>query len=211
MKPNWREEVRKFRNWATLKNQQSLEWEQGYESWPAIFDATEELLHLSPQLWSANEIEDLLYILARNWSHGHIAYNLLPRFPEATFHLASKSLDGCDADARWQLAEVLGQLAPDARIEPLLLAFANDKEEYVRRRTLRALASLGSLHAEQLALREWNREDEHQQWARMNALSCWEHINSPFLESHLREAETSNMEYLADYARRLRNGEVQFV
>lgn len=214
MKSNWQEEVEKFREWAATRiafSQAALyfgEWECDYNAWQPIRERVGDFLRASNTLsWSEDETKDLLYILARD-NEDEVIANELKQRSEVALFLASKSLEGSDWDARWQLADVLGHLSPDARIEPLLLRFANDEEEYVRRRALQSLTRLGSSQVEQLALREWNRESQTQQWARMNALSCWNSLNSPLLEPHLREAEASDMEHLADYARRLRSGEV---
>ncbi len=206
---NWQEEVEEFRAWA--KDQiQIAEWECNYDEWAPIYEGVAEFLReLEPHGWTSRQTDDLLYILARDWECAIISDGLRPNHAEATFHLASKSLENSDFDARWQLANTLGYLMPDERVEPLLLRFADDEEEYVRRRALQSLTRIGSQHVERLALREWAREDENQQWARMSALMCWHHINSPLMESHLREAEASGMEYLPDYARRLRNGEIE--
>ena len=206
---NWQEEVGKFRAWAK-ERVQIAEWECNYEEWQPLYEGVEQFVKSAPpHAWTAQQTEDLLYILARDWECQIISERLRPDHAEVAFHLAFESLEQSDWDARWQLADVLGHLPLDPRIEPLLLRFVHDEEEYVRRRALQSLTRIGSSRVETLAHREWKREDENQQWARMNALSCWNHINSPLLESHLREAEASDMNYLADYARRLRNGEVQ--
>lgn len=212
MKSNWREEISEFRAWA-IPNQEEyrgVEWQYDFAGWSQLYDSLEKWLDSTqPQNWKSNEVEDLLYIAAQDWGCGMIVGRYLKQWPESLLFLAAHSLEASDWDARWQIADVLGHLSPDPRIEPLLLRFANDEQEYVRRRALQSLARVSSPQAEQLALREWNRECETQQWARMNALSCWHHINSPLLEPHLREAEASDMQYLADYARRLRDGQTE--
>lgn len=210
MEINWREEVGKFREWAA--NQAGLygEWESYYEAWPAIYQGVEQFFDASVlKKWTPQETEDLLYILARDNECEVIADELKEKAPEITFHLASESLQSSDWDARWQLAHVLGFLCFDSQIEPLLLRFADDGNEYVRRRALQSLARVASPHTEMLALREWNRKSENQQWARMMALSCWHHIGSPLLEAHLQEAEVSPFAHLSYLARNLRNGELE--
>lgn len=213
MKSNWQEEVEKFRAWAATQDQGELEWETDYgeEKWQEIYDAVGEFLMVSiPTGWTTEELEDLFYIMARDYVWREI-HSQLQHHSDAALCLASESLNSPDTEwkLRLQLADVLSRLPFDARIEPLLLRFVDDEEEYVRRRALQSLTRIGSSQAEQLALREWNRESQTQQWSRMMALACWHHINSPLLEPHLSEAESSAMEYLSYFARRLRNGEAE--
>lgn len=214
MKSNWREEVEKFRAWAATQDQGELEWETYYgeEKWQEIYDAVGEFLVVStPTAWTTEELGDLFYLVARDYDVWREIHSQLQHHSDAALYLASASLNSPDTEwkSRLQLADVLGYLPFDPRTEPLLLRFADDEEEFVRRYALKSLARIGSPQTEQVALRQWNCQGPSQQWSRMMALSCWHHINSPLLEPHLREAESSEMEYLADYARRLRNGEVE--
>ncbi|RYX86840.1 hypothetical protein EON83_01265 [bacterium] len=211
MQTDWQSEVRKFRDWAEPQIQ-IAEWECNYEHWDAIYTSVEEFLKTDSSLWSEQETEDLLYILARDWEFGTISESLKEHSSETAIYISEKSLDKSDFDARWQLADVLGYFPSDTRTEPLVRRFVDDEEEYVRRRALQSLVRLGAIGTEQLALREWNTEDDNQQWARMNALQIWRHINSSLLESHLLEAEASadKFPYLADFAHRLRKGEIDF-
>ena len=209
MRTNWREEVGKFRAWAATLSGHFGEWECDYDGWEAIYKGVGEFLsHSVPKNWDSAEVEDLLYIVARD-NEGEVIANMLREInPEITFRLALQSLMSSDPDGRWQIADVLDQWPRDERTEPLLLRFMEDEAEYVRRRALQSLARIGSAQTESLALREWNREDENQQWSRMNALRCWHHIKSSRLETHLREAEASPYSHLPEFARKLRNGEL---
>lgn len=208
MNLNWREEILKFREWAK-EQEQVAEWECNYEEWQPIYQGVEEFLGASiTQSWTAEETKDLLYILARDWECQIIADHLQNHQPEAAFYLASYSLKGSDWDARWQLAAVLGHLSPDARIEPLLLQFVDDEEEYVRRRALQSLARINSKQTEQLTVREWTRDGENQQWARIGVLWVLSKIHSPLFESYLLMAELEKEQlYLVESAQKLRRGE----
>jgi hypothetical protein len=95
-------------------------------------------------------------------------------------------------------------------VEACLLAFARDGDEYVRRRALESLARLGSAHTERVALDEWDRPHEHQQWARMNALWALHKVGSAALHRLLEDAERDPREHLSGFARRLRAGDVPF-
>lgn len=209
MRLTWREEVKRLRDWAATQEERAG-WELRYKRWDAIHEKVDAFIDgVELSKWTREEANDVLFVLAKSWDSGHFIYKLRHGDAEIVFHLAQESLKGSEWDARWQLAELLGFLPNDTRTKPLLLRFVDDGNEYVRRRSLQELARVGSKQVEQLALREWHREDEMQEYARMMALSCWRHIQSPLLESHLREAEASSLEYLPDFARRLRNGEVE--
>lgn len=209
MKLTWREEVRRFREWAG-KQENRAGWELSYKRWDAIHEKVDAFMSsVALSTWTPEESNDILFVLAKSWDSSHFSCSLRQGGTEIVFHLAQESLKGSEWDARWQLAELLAFLPDDARTEPLLLRLVDDENEYVRRRSLQELARIGSKQVGQLALREWHREDEMQEYARMMALSCWRHIQSPLLESHLREAEASSLEYLPNWARRVRNGEVE--
>lgn len=213
MKTNWQREVENFREWAATQDQQEIEWETDYgeEKWQVIYRSVGEFLSASNPLdWTTVEIEDLLYLLARDIEVWLEMNYRLRENPVAAMRLASKSLSTPDIESvsRQQLAEILGHLPSDERIEPLLLHFASDGDEPVRRFALQALARIHSSHTEEIAFRAWHHRHENQQWARMMALVCWQHVASPLLEAHLREAEISPWCYLSDFAYRLRHGDV---
>ncbi|HEX8463496.1 MAG TPA: HEAT repeat domain-containing protein, partial [Abditibacterium sp.] len=163
-----------------------------------------------PSQWAAQEVEDLLYLLARDYVWAEVAAKIQQNCV-AALQLASQSLSlpAIEPASRSELAKILGHCSAEPQAEPLLLRFANDEAEYVRRMALQSLARLGSSSAEAVALREWHREDENQPWARMMALACWHHIESPLLEAHLTEAEASSLPYLPDFAHELRSGKAE--
>lgn len=117
--------------------------------------------------------------------------------------LAREAIHKGERDNRWQLAEELGYLR-SADAERLLLMLARDEAEYVRRRSLKSLARLGSPAVEELALEAWHRPDPEQQWARMMALDVLEMIGSPKLEALLMDAEKDERKYLAEFAKGIR-------
>ena len=111
---------------------------------------------------------------------------------------------------KWQLAEELGQLGrADRETEDILVILASDADEYVRRRSLQALARLRFPKFEELASKEWDRADENQQWARMNVLWCLHRVGSPLLERFLADAEQDERPYLSDFAQEVRQGRIR--
>jgi hypothetical protein len=212
-------EVGRFRAWAgsdppaTRSQEQPLyhadgEWECDYPHWPELYAAVIEHVAASPpEVWLDEQLQAVLYALARDNEDEHLGEEIRLRHPTTLIALAKTALLGGEFDARWQLADQLGHLDHHlGDVEGLLLAFVRDEDEYVRRRALKSLARIGSPSAEQLALEAWDRLDEHQEWARMMVLDCLHRIRSPHLEHLLAEAERDERQHLRGFAGRLRQG-----
>jgi hypothetical protein len=203
-------EVGRFRTWASSypPSSRSGEWECDYGHWNDLYDAV--LGHVAarpPVAWSDEELQAVLYALARDNESEHLAEQIGLRHPATLVVLAEAALILGEPDARWQLAEQLGHLGHEGNeAERLLLSFASDETEYVRRRALGALVRVGSPAVERLALDAWNRQDEYSEWARMMALDCLHRIGSPHLERLRAEAEQDERQHLRDFAKRIRQG-----
>jgi hypothetical protein len=184
------------------------EWECDYDSWPSLYDAVLGFVASRPlDSWSADELEAVLYAIARDNEMQHIAGEIRRRHPELILPLADVAIRTGERDDRWQLAEELGQLGRSGgEEERLLLMLARDEHEYVRRRALGALTRLGSPLVEELALEAWHRPDKDQEWARMMALECLHSVGSPHLKPLLAEAERNARQYLRGFAEGLRRG-----
>lgn len=202
-------EVGRFREWASgvPTAHRAGEWETEYEHWGELYAAV--LVHVAArpfETWSGEEVEAVLYALARDNEIERLADEIALR-PALLVDLAGEVLRRGEVDARWQLADRLGRVGREGEeAERLLLIFASDEAEYVRRRALGALGRLGSPAVERLAVEAWAREDEHQEWARMNALDCLRQVGSPLLKDLLAEAERDGRPHLRGFAERLREG-----
>jgi hypothetical protein len=204
-------EVANFRKWAdAYAIERSGEWECVYPEWGGLYEAVLEFIAAQPiESWTAEEREVLIYTVARDNEMQHLSREIRSRQPDLLLALAKAAAESSEPDAKWQIAEELGQLGTkNAEIESLLVHFAHDSDEYVRRRSLKSLARLHSPAVEELALAEWNRPDEYQQWSRMGVLWCLNHIGSTALEEKLREAEQDERQYLSAFACQVRRGEV---
>lgn len=202
-------EIGQFKKWAEGESKQSGEWESYYEEWGSLYQSVQEFIASnSCGAWTPKEIDELLYILARDNECGIIIDLLRDTRPESILFLAGKAVQSKERDAKWQLAAALGEMPmANNTFELLLLDFVNDEDEYVRRQAVKALARIGSPQTELLALREWERESESQQWARMNVLWCLKRIRSPYLDEFLEKAFHDGRTYLAEYALKVQNGE----
>lgn len=103
----------------------------------------------------------MLYAIARDRDTQYLVREIRKRHPDALVWLTRAALVQGEAEARWQLAVELGRLPRGDEAEGLLLALADDDDEYVRRRAIGSLASLGVQAAEALACGEWQRADEN--------------------------------------------------
>jgi HEAT repeat protein len=204
-------EVAWFMQWAAAipPERRRGEWECDYPRWDDLYDAVLGFVSAVPfASWSAEEVQAVLFAVARDNEVQHFAREIRSRKPETLIALARAAIEGGERDARWQLAEELGQLGQGGEPERLLLTLGHDECEYVRRRSLQSLARIGSPAVEELALAEWQRPDEHQQWARMMVLWCLHRVGSPHLAPLLAAAERDERQYLSDFAKKVQRGEV---
>jgi len=205
-------EVALFQQWAnaSFPDGGSGEWECEYGSWDKLYAAVLGFVAAHPfSDWCQEEIQAVLYALARDNESGEIA-DALEEYPlDLLLPLTQAAIEVGEKDARWQLAMLLGRIeARRDEQEQVLLTLAHDEEEYVRRRALDSLTLIGSPAVEDLAIEMWEREDPHQQWSRMMVLSCLEKIGSPRLESLLSDAEQDTRPHLRATAERIRSEKI---
>ncbi len=211
--PDLLTEVARFQSWAEAfpLEQRSGEWECLYQEWALLYAAVRHLL--STRLladWSQAELAAVLYAVARDNEDQILAHQIGVQYPQLLLPLAEAASESGEPEAKWQFAQELGQAtAPADSVEPLLLIFSQDGSEYVRRQALCSLARIGSPAVETLALSEWQRPDDSQQWMRMMVLWCLHRVKSSHLDGFLRQAEQDERPYLSAYARRVSHGEVE--
>lgn len=217
MEPDLMTEVGRFRRWAEglmadPEQVRSGEWECEYEDWSSLREAVLHFLRTRPvDTWVDDESRAVLYAIARDNEDEYLAHEIRERHPYLVLLLARRSLAAGERDDRWQLADQLGrmkQLRGSPEVEELLLEFAADEYEYVRRRALRSLLRMGSIVTEEVALRQWDVPGEAQPWSRMMVLSCLQELGSSHLAARLAQAERDENEHLREYAKRIRRGEV---
>jgi hypothetical protein len=211
--PNVVAAVDRFRRWADAHHpgRPTDYWVFDYDGWDDLHAAVIRFLEDVPvERWTEEQSRAVLDAIHFNDEHLYLAPEIARRWPSLLIPLAEASMRLTSGyAARWQLAEQLGLMhdAQDDR-EQLLLRFARDDDEYVRRRALEALARLGSAATENLAVKAWSETGDAQQWSRMMALWALHKIGSSRLTPLLAEAERTQTEYLVKYAARIRRGEV---
>lgn len=197
------EEVEKFKKWAALHlpDQQTGEWECGYDHWQSLWAAAIAVLEfLPPSTWTERCSANLLYAIARDNEMECIAGELAGK-PDALLALARLATDSSEPDAKWQLAVQLGGLsAPTDKedAEKLLLRLVDDEDEYVSRRSLLALGRLQSVHAEPLAEKARLTGHEYQ---RIAALWVLKDVAPSKLAQYVRLAEEDGRKFVVKNAR----------
>ncbi len=178
-------EVSRYKAWAEeyFNPKRSAEWECDYPEWESLYASVGEVIKTSRSNWSSQQVEDLLYAIARDNEAERIIEEVAED-PAALLSLARAAVASSEHDAKWQFAAALGEIPGDGRkaAEALLLILVEDRDEYVSRRSLLALGRLKSAQAEALAERAWNSGNEYQRAA---ALAVLKDLDSAKLERYL--------------------------
>ncbi len=115
------DEIRRFRDWASRGEHHSAEWESDYPDWSSFQDAFFSFLNETDSAdWNAQDWHDVLYAVARD-NEGE---NLIQRVSEdknLLIKLARKAVNSDEKDAKWQIAQYLGDVAELEAAEPILL------------------------------------------------------------------------------------------
>ncbi len=168
-----------FRIWADAvpAAARSAEWECDYQDWDAVWAACETFLEAGdPGAWNPDDCADMLYLLARD-NETETIRQMLAEQPARLLALAAPGLYLPEPEARWQLADALGDAAgPREDIEARLVAYCSDADEYVARRALLALARRGAPHTETMARLAW---DSGREYPRIVALRVLWDLRSP--------------------------------
>jgi HEAT repeats len=192
--------VESFRAWAEAKfpRERYGEWETEYDDWERLYQAAKAVLRCESGDWDGETKELLLYVIARDNEDGLVADQLTEH---QVLILAEASIHSDQPGAKWQLAVRLGRFPLATGLERILLALADDADEYVRRRALMALADVGSSTSEPLALNAWKSGEEYQ---RMACLHVLQRLDSPRLPAYLTMADQDGRQYLLSVAKRIR-------
>ena len=214
--------IEKFNRWA--KRRYSIpqddistelvgkgEWELDYDlsrgkgTWDDIYSAFENFLdNTDCRGWTKADIRRLLYIIARDNEIGWLV-TLLTKHEDALILLANHLLANGSRNAKWQLAVALLGISDKNKALELLEQFVEDSDEYVVRRSLMALAELGSDKTESLCERLWhkNKYGEWEEYQRMAILTALCTIKSDKLQQYIALAKEDGRPYLVAKAERI--------
>lgn len=208
-----------FRRWATdryphaapddcgaVRETLGGEWELEFDDWGALHEASIRLLAaVPPEDWTPSLEEQFFYILARDnedeWLKAEVS-----KHPRLLERLVRAVGGRGDCDARWQLVVAVGssEMPRELKLE-LILPFARDAHEYVRRRCLSELATLNAPQTEEFALLAWNYEGVERPWSRMAALHALAQVRSPHFGRLKTEAMSDADPHLREYATKIKD------
>lgn len=144
------EEISHFEQWAKSYSQSNKEehlyfdseWECNYKNWDAIYTSFQNFIaHTNPPEWSKEQVAMLLYIVARDNEDERLV-DIIAENEAALTILAQQSLLSGEKDSKWQLATRLHLLEDKNLAASLLHQYAQDHDEYVRRRASTELENL---------------------------------------------------------------------
>lgn len=142
-----------------------------YPGWDEAIRAFREFIRYGPgESWDGEAVEAVLFLIACDHD-SELLTDEVADSPSLLLFLARRALLNEDRACRWQLAAALGRLnEQSAAAESLLVAFARDSDEYVRRRAILALGQLQSSQLETVAASAWSTDDEYHRVAVLWAL-----------------------------------------
>lgn len=185
-------EVARFKNWAPSHEGTYGEWECDYEHWNELWAATKESMkfyaHELPDIETSN---NLLYVIARD-NEIEILRKELIKYPVLLRHLARFGVDSSEPYAKWQIAISVA----DAQLEDaadLIRPYLTDADEYVRRRSLLAIAPFSPIEAEEVA-KTWM--DEDYEYSRIAGLHILDNVNSDSLLFYLEKHANDPSQYV---------------
>jgi hypothetical protein len=202
MKKLLKEEVEKFKIWSRnlteiSEPERGGEWEENYEEWEIIYELFYEFIEKTSYLdWQIEEIKNILYLIARNNEMEDFISEIADKQPESLELLAKESLEFGEWDSKWQIAINIDKLPNWENAKLILEEYLKDKNEYVRRRALMAIAKFKHPRIEKFCEDAWNREDEWQEYQRIAVLHSLDTANSPQLNKYFEMAEEDGRQYL---------------
>lgn len=203
-------EIELFSKWAETyypewsEKNDNGEWELGMDShFYEMCDAAVNVIN-EHESSKADEktIDSLLFVIARD-NECEVIIKELTLHKDWFELLAKKCIGSKYVNAEWQFAKYLGKCKKCN--QNLIFVFIESDYEYTSRMALNTMADLKPDHAEEYAIRFWNRgkypegsyEDEYQ---KIMALRVLEKIQSTKLEEYLEKAIKSEYKWLKENA-----------
>jgi hypothetical protein len=203
-------EIDKFDRWAQAESdvpqeERGGEWEIYYPDWHHIYTHFEKLVkYTDPGPWTENEIDRLLYIIARDNEQGFLA-EMVAEKPIVLILLTQAAIHRGSQDCKWQLAIQLHTLEDKRKAIDFLEHLVQDEHEYVNRRALLELARLQADTVTFYCERFWNKNkygalEEYQRIAVLHALHM---VGSNKLRDYIMKAKEDGRSYLLENALKL--------
>ena len=192
MMTNLANEVARFKKWAPGHEGTSGEWECDYEHWNDLWEAAKELMQrCAVKLPDIETSQDLLYAIARD-NESEILREELVQYPKLLRHPAQLGVDSCESDAKWQITVTVAETQLSDAAD-LIRPYLTDSDEYVRRRSLLAIAPFAPIEAGDIA-KAWMEEDY--EYSRIASLHVLNIVNSDSLSFYLERNTNDPNQYV---------------
>lgn len=126
------------------------EWEAEYPGWEALYKAANEALEQLDQEFNHDLAQLLVYTLAIDNEAGVVLKRVEEKL-ENKLRFVRKGVYSNQPQARWQMAELLGNVEVEGREKMLLHLINSEPDKYVIRRALMALSKVNHTKAVELA------------------------------------------------------------
>ena len=149
-------ELAKFWDWAnmtpdTYNEERGLgEWEAEYTGWENLHKAATEVLEQLNIEFNHELAQLLVYALAIDNESGTILQKVEEKL-ENKLRFVKKAINSDQPQARWQAAELLGNVEVEDREKLLVNLINRDKDKYVIRRALMSLDKVNHAKATEFA------------------------------------------------------------
>jgi HEAT repeat protein len=149
-------ELAKFWEWAamtpdTYTEQRGLgEWEVEYPNWDGLYKAANEALEQLNKEFNHDLAQSLVYALAIDNEAG-VVLKIVEEKLENKLRFVRKAVFSDQPQARWQMAELLGNVEVEGREKMLLHLINSEDDKYVKRRALMSLNKVNRAKAVELA------------------------------------------------------------
>ncbi|MEJ8802178.1 HEAT repeat domain-containing protein [Pontibacter sp. H249] len=140
-------ELANFWEWAGMtpdnysENRGLGEWEAAYPNWDEIYLAVDEVIELLNKEFNHDLAQLLVYALAIDNESGTVLQRVADKL-ESKLRFVKKAINSDQPQARWQVAELLGNIQVEDQEKLLVNLINRDKDKYVRRRALLSLAKV---------------------------------------------------------------------
>jgi|688.fasta_scaffold258512_2 hypothetical protein len=192
-------EVTKFKQWQPPYAQRNGEWECDYEQWNDLWTAAKSAIFRFKDGDIPDDVaNDLIFAIARD-NETEIIREHLTEFPLLLSKLAKHVVPSQEKDAKWQIALSVSE-AKLYNAADLIRPFLFDEYEYVRRRSLMAIAPFSPSEAEEIAITNLHEKYEY---TRIAALHVLHMVDSPKLKECLEFLESDPSEYVRQNVQRL--------
>jgi hypothetical protein len=206
--------VFQFENWLHENySQEEIDKElyddTGYPNWNAVEDTFEIVFkELEFKDLIEEELKAIGFLIARQWGVGNIfpffnkEISLLGMTEKQLLILAEYALNSNEWSFKQQCAASLWKAKKSTKkaIE-IALKFFQDKDDDIRRCSLRSLYKLKYSNLNNILEKSWTFNDEDE---RMLCLKIWKEVDKDTFKARLKEVENDEREYMKKYISELK-------